>query len=53
MDNKKRKDPSPSHMPKNSLLFERVIPALLIFFAVVTVGLIVFAVGILLGWIAF
>lgn len=40
-------------MPKNSLLFEKIIPAVLILFAVVTVGLIGFAVGVLLGWITF
>ena len=40
-----------SHMPENSLMFERVIPALLILMGILTVALILFAAGVLLGFI--
>lgn len=39
-------------MPEESLLYDRVIPALFIAFGVVTIGLILFAVGIFTGLIA-
>lgn len=42
-----------SHMPKDSTFFEKVIPALLIFMGVLTVVLILFAAGVLLGIIRF
>jgi len=42
-----------SHMPENSTLFEKVIPALLIFMGVLTVVLILFAAGVLLGIVHF
>lgn len=42
-----------SHMPEGSPFFEKVVPALLIFMAVVTVGLILFALSVLLGLISF
>jgi len=42
-----------SHMPENSLLFERIIPALLILMGILTVVLILFAAAILLGIIHF
>ena len=42
-----------SRIPEGSPFFEKVVPALLIFMAVVTVGLILFALGILLGLISF
>jgi hypothetical protein len=42
-----------SHMPKDSLLFEKVIPVLLILMGILTVALISFAAGVLLGIIHF
>lgn len=48
------KEQRPSHrMPKDSLFYERVVPALLIGMAIVLVGLVVLAAGILLGFISF
>lgn len=40
-------------MPRNSLFFEKVVPILLIFMAIVTISLILFAAGVLLGIIHF
>jgi len=40
---------SKSHMPENSFLFEKVVPAILIFLGVVTLGLILFALSLLFG----
>ena len=42
-----------SHMSRNSLMFEKVIPVLLILMGILTVALILFAAGILLGIIHF
>ncbi len=42
-----------SHVPENSLLFEKVVPALLIVMGIITVTLILFAAGVLLGIIRF
>jgi len=42
-----------SHMPTDSVLFERVIPVLLAGFGLVTVILILFAAGVLLGIVPF
>jgi hypothetical protein len=42
-----------SHAPENSTLFERVIPVLLIAMGVLTVLLILFAAGVLLGIVHF
>lgn len=42
-----------SHMPEDSTFFERVIPALLIFMGILTVALILFAAGVLLGIVRF
>lgn len=42
-----------SHMPEDSTLFEKVIPALLIFMGILTVVLILFAAGVLLGIVHF
>ena len=42
-----------SHMPKNSLLFEKVIPVSLIVLGIITLGLILFAAGVLLGIVKF
>ena len=44
---------SKSRMPENSVLFEKVIPASLIFMGILTVTLILFAAGVLLGIIQF
>lgn len=45
--------PRASRMPRNSLFFEKVVPALLVLMGLVTLGLILFAVGVLLGLIHF
>ncbi len=42
-----------SHMPTDSMLFERVIPVLLAALGIVTVVLILFAAGVLLGIVPF
>lgn len=42
-----------SHMPDNSFLFEKVVPTLLILMGAVTFGLILFAAGVLLGYVHF
>jgi hypothetical protein len=42
-----------SHIPSNSLLFEKIIPALLILMGVITLGLVLFAAGVLLGFVQF
>lgn len=42
-----------SHMPEKSLLYEKVVPALLIGMGIVMVVLILFAAGVLLGFISF
>ena len=44
---------SKSHMPENSVLFEKIIPAALAFMGILTVVLILFAAGVLLGIIQF
>ena len=44
---------SKSRMPENSVLFEKVIPAALVFMGILTVTLILFAMGVLLGVIQF
>ena len=42
-----------SRMPAHSLFFEKVVPVLLGVFGLVMVGLVIFAAGVLLGWIKF
>jgi hypothetical protein len=42
-----------SRAPKDSVLFERIVPALLIFMGILTAVLILFAAGVLLGLIHF
>lgn len=42
-----------SHMPESSMLFEKIVPALLVLMGIVTVVLILFAAGVLLGIIHF
>ncbi|MCB0117589.1 MAG: hypothetical protein H6634_09110 [Anaerolineales bacterium] len=44
---------SKSHMPKDSFLFEKFVPASLIVMGIVMVGLILFAAGVLLGVVKF
>ena len=44
---------SKSHMPENSFLFEKIIPAALIVLGLVTLGLILFALSLLLGIVHF
>jgi hypothetical protein len=44
---------SKSHIPPNSFLFEKIVPAALILMGIITVGLVLFAAGILLGVIHF
>lgn len=42
-----------NHMPEDSLLYEKFIPATLVVLAVVTIGMIVFSAAIFLGFIQF
>jgi hypothetical protein len=42
-----------SHIPPNSFLFEKIVPIALITMGIVTVGLILFAAGVILGIIHF
>jgi len=42
-----------SHIPKDSVLFEKIVPLALIVMGVITLGLILFAAGVLLGIIQF
>ncbi len=42
-----------SHMPSDSVFFEKVVPVLLVIMGVVMVGLVVFAAAVLFGWIQF
>jgi len=44
---------SQSHIPKNSVFYEKVVPALLVGMAVLMVLLILLAAGILLGFVQF
>lgn len=50
---KQARTESKSHIPKNSLLFEKIIPALLILMGIITLGLMLFAAGVLLGIVHF
>lgn len=42
-----------SHMPKDSLFFERIVPVSLITMGIITLGLIFFAAGVILGIIQY
>jgi hypothetical protein len=42
-----------SHIPRNSLFFEKIVPTLLILMGVITIGLILFAVAVLIGIVQF
>ncbi|MEP0805810.1 MAG: hypothetical protein HRF47_09985 [Chloroflexota bacterium] len=44
---------SKSHMPKDSFLFEKIVPVSLVVMGVVMLGLILFAAGVLLGFVKF
>ncbi len=44
---------SQSHMPKDSVLFERIIPVVLIVLGLITTGLMLFAAGVVLGIVHF
>jgi len=44
---------SKSHMPKNSVFFEKIVPISLIAMGIITLGLILFAVGVILGIVQF
>ena len=50
---KKSAQTARSHAPENSTLFERVIPVLLVAMGILTVLLILFAAGVLLGIVHF
>jgi hypothetical protein len=45
--------PAKSHMPEDSFVFEKFIPAALIVMGIIMIGLILFAAGVLLGIIQF
>lgn len=42
-----------SRMPKDSFFFEKIVPAALILMGIVTLALIVFAAGVLLGFVKY
>ncbi|GAB4459491.1 MAG: hypothetical protein OHK0041_24010 [Anaerolineales bacterium] len=44
---------SKSHMPKDSFLFEKIVPVSLAVMGIVMLGLILFAAGVLLGFVKF
>jgi hypothetical protein len=44
---------SKSHMPKDSLFFEKIVPISLVTMAIITIGLMVFAAGVILGIVHF
>lgn len=44
---------SKSHMPQNSVLFEKIIPLVLILLGVITAALMLFAAGVVLGIVHF
>jgi hypothetical protein len=44
---------SKSHIPQNSILFEKIVPIALISMGIVTIGLMLFAAGVLLGIVHF
>ena len=44
---------STSHIPEKSFLFEKIVPASLIIFGIITLGLILFAAGVLFGIVKF
>ncbi|HKI53089.1 MAG TPA: hypothetical protein VJ987_03115 [Anaerolineales bacterium] len=44
---------SKSHMPKDSLFFEKIVPISLITMGIITLGLILFAASVILGIVHF
>ncbi len=42
-----------SRMPRDSMLYEKIVPATLILFALITVTLIIFALAVLLGLVSY
>ena len=42
-----------SRIPQNSILFEKIVPSALVIMGIVTLGLILFAAGIVLGIVRF
>ena len=42
-----------SHIPQNSIFFEKIVPIVLISMGVITLGLMIFAAGVLLGIVHF
>ncbi|HMD90785.1 MAG TPA: hypothetical protein VKF38_16640 [Anaerolineaceae bacterium] len=42
-----------SHMPAHSVFFEKIVPILLILLGVILVGMVLFAVGVLVGIVKF
>lgn len=42
-----------SHMPSNSILFEKIVPVLLILMGIIMLALVLFAAGVLLGIVHF
>jgi hypothetical protein len=44
---------SKSHIQKNSIFFEKIVPLALILMGLITLGLILFAAGVLLGIVQF
>ena len=44
---------SKSHMPENSVFFEKIVPIALITMGIITLGLMVFAAGVILGIVHF
>ena len=44
---------SKSHIPKDSLFFEKIVPISLIVLGLITLGLIIFAAGVILGIVHF
>ena len=42
-----------SHMPDNSLFYEKIVPILMLAMGIITAALILFAAGVLLGFVNF
>ena len=42
-----------SHIPANSVFFEKIVPVLLVILGVILVGMVLFAVGVLVGIVKF
>ena len=44
---------SKSHMPQNSVFFEKIVPIVLIILGIIMLGLMLFAAGVLVGLVHF